>query len=80
MDTENRLVISKGEESCGGMEREFGSSKHKLLYTEWINNKVPCITQNYIQYPMMNHNIFKIYIYICICVYIYMYMCIYIYV
>ena len=70
MDTENRLVISKGEESCGGMEREFGSSKHKLLYTEWINNKVPCITQNYIQYPMMNHNILKrIYIYIYICMY-----------
>ena len=40
MDTENRLVIAKGEEVCGGMEWEFGVSKCKLLYTEWINNKV----------------------------------------
>ena len=41
----------------GGMEWEFGVSRHKLLYTEWINNKVLLYsTGNYIQYPVINHN------------------------
>ena len=30
---------------------------YKLLYVEWINNKVlPYSTGNYIQYPVINHN------------------------
>ena len=31
--------------------------RRKLLYTEWVNNKVPLrySTENYIQYPMINH-------------------------
>ena len=41
----------------GGMDREFGISRFKLLYTEWINNKVPLYsTGNCIQYPVINHN------------------------
>ena len=55
---ENRLVVAKvvGEVG-GGMEWEFGVSRCKLLYTEWINNKVLLYsTENYIQYPMINHN------------------------
>ena len=41
----------------GGMDWEFGIRRCKLLYTEWINNKVLLYsTGNYIQYPMMNHN------------------------
>ena len=40
-----------------GMDWEFGISRFKLLYTEWINNKVPLYsTKNYIQYPVINHN------------------------
>ena len=42
---------------------------------EWINNKVlPYSAENYIQYPMINHNgkeYFKkecMYVYICVCV------------
>ena len=36
---------------------EFGISRCKLLFTEWINNKVLlCSTGNYIQYPVINHN------------------------
>ena len=32
-------------------------SKCKLLYREWINNKVLLYsTDDYIQYPMINHN------------------------
>ena len=41
----------------GGMDWEFGTSRCKLLYTEWINNKVLLYSMgNYIQYPMVNHN------------------------
>ena len=47
----------------------------KLLYIEWINNKVLLYsTENYIQYPVINHNgkyeIEYIYIYIHIYIYI----------
>ena len=54
---ENRLVVAKGA-GCGRrMEWEFGVSRCKLLYREWINNKVLLYsTGNYIQYPMINHN------------------------
>ena len=41
----------------GGMDWESGISRCKLLYREWINNKVLlCSTGNYIQYSVMNHN------------------------
>ena len=41
----------------GGMDWEFGTSRCKLLYIEWISNKVQlCSTGNYIQYPVINHN------------------------
>ena len=39
------------------MKWEVGVSRYKLLYIEWINNKVQQYqTENYIQYPMINHN------------------------
>ena len=38
--TENRLVVAKGEGTGGGMEWHVGGSRCKLLYTEWMNNKV----------------------------------------
>ena len=51
---ENRLVVVKGEGVRGGMEWEFGVSRCKLLYIEWINNKVLLYsTGNYIQYSMI---------------------------
>ena len=59
MDIENRLVVAKGEGVGGGGGRgwEVGLSRGKLLYIEWINNKVLLYsTGNYIQYPMTNHN------------------------
>ena len=41
----------------GWMDWEFGISRCKLLYREWINNKVLlCSTGTYIQYPVINHN------------------------
>ena len=46
-----------GRGSRGGMDWEFGISRCKLLYIEWINNKVLLYsTGNYIQYPVINHN------------------------
>ena len=53
------------EQTCGsqggggwrGMDWEFGVSRCKLLYTEWINNQVLLYsTGNYIQYPVINHH------------------------
>ena len=39
------------------MEWEFGISTCKLLYIEWINNKVLLYnTRNYNQYPVKKHN------------------------
>ena len=41
----------------GGMDWEFGISRCKVLYIEWINNRVLLYsTGNYIQYPVTNHN------------------------
>ena len=68
----NRLVVAKGEGVGGGKDWEFGVSRGKPLYIEWINNKVLLYsTGNYIQYPVTNHS-GKEYIYI----YIYIYMCV----
>ena len=43
-DIENRLVVAKGG---GGMEWEFGISRCKLVYIEWINNnkRSYCVAQ-----------------------------------
>ena len=57
-DIENRVVVAKGEGVGGGMEWEVGVSRCKLLYIEWINNKVLLYsTGNYIQYLIINHNV-----------------------
>ena len=57
LDIENRLAAAKGEGVEGGMEWEAGVSRCKLLYIEWMNNEVLLYsTENYIQYPMINHN------------------------
>ena len=57
MSTENILVVAKAEEVKGSMEWEVGVSRCKLLYIECMNNQVVLSsTENYIQYPMINHN------------------------
>ena len=71
MDIENGLVVAKGEGCGGGMEWEFGISRYKLLYIEWINNKALLYrTGNYIQYSVINHN-GKEYEKECVFIYIY---------
>ena len=68
------------------MDWEFGVSRCKLLYIEWINKKVLLYsTGKYIQYPVINHTgkeyekDIYIYIYIYIYMYIYTYIHIHIY-
>ena len=55
--TQNGLVVAKGEVGRGGIDWEFGIGRYKLLYTKWINNKILLYsTGNYIQYFVINHN------------------------
>ena len=50
-------MVAKAEGSAGGSDWEFGVSGCKVLYTEWINNKVLLYsTVNYIRYPVINTN------------------------
>ena len=62
----------------GGMDWGFGISRCKLVYIEWINNKVLLYSaENYVEYLVLNHNgkeYKKEYVYI----YIYMYICMYV--
>ena len=58
-DIANWLFAVEGEVRWGrdGVEWEIGVSRCKLLYIEWINNKVLLYsTGNYIQYPVINSN------------------------
>ena len=49
-------MVAKGD-GRKGMEWEFGVSTCKLLYIEWINNKVLLHSKgNYIQYSVKRHN------------------------
>ena len=50
------LCLPRGR-GCGARKHwAFMMSRQKLLYTEWINNKVLLYsTGNYIQYLMTNH-------------------------
>ena len=62
------------------MKWGFGVSRCKLVYREWINNKVLLYsTGNCIQYTVINHN-GKEYEKECVCVCVYIYIYIYIYI
>ena len=51
-------MVAKWEEVGKGKDWEFMISKCKLLYLEWVKNKVLLQgTRNYIQYPVVNHNV-----------------------
>ena len=57
MSVENRLVVPRERGDGRGMDWEFGISRCKLLYIEWINKVLLYSTRNYIQYPVINHNV-----------------------
>ena len=57
LSTEEKQTHGLGEQTCGyqggsggsGMDQEFGVSKCKLLYLEWISNEILlCSIRNYI--------------------------------
>ena len=51
------LWLPRGRGGGGGMEWEFGVSRCKLVYTEWIKNKVLLYsTGNYVQYLVITYN------------------------
>ena len=69
LPTKQKQIYEHKEQTCGcrwggcgrrvggWKEWEFGISRGKLLYIEWINNKVLLYgTGNYSQYSMINHN------------------------
>ena len=39
-DTQNQAVVAEGKGAGGELEWEAGVSRYKLLYIEWIHNKV----------------------------------------
>ena len=51
-------MVATGKGVGGGVDWKFVISIYKLLYIEWINNKVLLYSiGNYIQYPVIiNHN------------------------
>ena len=49
-------MIAKAEGFRGGTEWEVGISRRKLLFMEQINKVLSYSTENYIPYPMINHN------------------------
>ena len=56
-DIENRLVVARGKGGGGGGIGSLGISRCKLVYIEWINNKVLLqSTGNSIQYPVIKNN------------------------
>ena len=63
LSTKQKQTHRHREQTCGCQggggvgDWELGISRYKLVYIEWINNKVLLYsTGNYIQYPVINHN------------------------
>ena len=61
LSMKQKQTCRRREQTCGckggGMDWEFGIIRYKLLYIEWINNKVLLYnTGSYIPYPVINHN------------------------
>ena len=55
--TDTKYRLCQGGVGCEGMNWELGIIRCKLLYIEWINNKVLLYSRgNYIQYLIINHN------------------------
>ena len=66
LSTKKKKTYKHRKQTCGGqgeaggrrgVEWEFGVSRNKLLYINWINNKILLYsTGNYIQSSGINHN------------------------
>ena len=55
-DIKNTLVVASGE-GVKATHREFGISRYKLVYGEWIESNTVLLysTRNCTQYPVINH-------------------------
>ena len=54
--TQRTYLFAKGEGFREWSEWEVGVNRPKLLYIEWINNRVPLYSaKNHMQYHMINH-------------------------
>ena len=50
-------MVAKGKSGSRGVDWESGISRCRLLYIEWINDKVlPDNTGNYTHYSVISHN------------------------
>ena len=61
----------QGEGGRSGMDREFGVSRCKLLYLEWISNQALLYNTgncNHLGQKMIEDNMGKECIYMCVCV------------
>ena len=88
-DMKNRFVVAKGVGERSGMDLEFGVHRCKLLYLEWIDNKIllysmgKCIQSHLSWDRPWGKIVFKkecvcIYVCVCVCIYIYLtYICMY---
>ena len=57
METENRLVVAKGEQVEEGWSGRLGWADISFQCVEWINNKVLLYgRESCIQFPMINRN------------------------
>ena len=57
MDTENRLMVAKGERRRSGMDKEFGVGRCNQ-HLEWISNEVLLYnTGNCVQFLGIEHEI-----------------------
>ena len=72
---ENRFVVVKEEGVEGGVDGEFGVYRCKLLYIEWMENKVLLLAQgtmfNVLGYNINGKEYKNVYIHILIQFYIY---------
>ena len=50
------LWLPRGKGRGRGKDRESGISRCKRLHMQWVNKVLLHSTENFIQYPVMNHN------------------------
>ena len=49
-------MVAKGDEDGRGMDWEFGISRYKLLFIEWVKKILLYTTGNSVQYSLLNLN------------------------
>ena len=55
-------MVTKGGKGEGGINKEFGTSRHKQVYIKQINNMVLLYSVGHTQYPVITNGKLKKYI------------------